>query len=93
MRSIKFLLLLPAFYACRQHTTNTVTGGSNAPVTYSHKAAMCCESNIPKRFASLSGVRAELPTVTPAAKGHEGMVWIKPGTFAMGADNKQAYPD
>ena len=69
-----------------------VTGGSNAPVTYPHKAALCCESNIPKRFASLTVANVEFPAVT-SAKGHEGMVWIKPGTFEMGADNKQGYPD
>jgi sulfatase modifying factor 1 len=93
MRAIRFLLLLPAFYACRQHTNTTITGGSNIPVTVAvRKAPLCCESNIPKRFASLSTVNTELPTVT-SVKGHKGMVWIKPGTFAMGADNKQGYPD
>ena len=92
MRPIKLLLVLPAFYACRQHTITMVTGGSSAPVTYPHKAAMCCESNIPKRFASLTVANAELPEIA-SAKGHDGMVWIKPGTFAMGADNKQGYRD
>lgn len=84
-----------AFSACKQKTAslnNSVTGGSIAPVTYPHKAALCCESNIPKRFASLASAGTELPTIN-TTKVHEGMVWIKPGSFAMGADNKQGYPD
>ncbi|MDN5286957.1 MAG: formylglycine-rating enzyme family protein [Mucilaginibacter sp.] len=56
------------------------------------KVAICCESNIPARFPSLQAK----PLAQPAAKAtgsHAGMVWIKPGSFMMGGDNKQAAPD
>lgn len=57
------------------------------------KKAICCESNIPARFPSLAGRQAALLEKPGASKGHEGMVFIKTGTFLMGADNKQASPD
>lgn len=57
------------------------------PVT---KKAICCESNIPKRFASLGNVA---DVEAPAKKTHEGMVWIPGGTFGMGADDSQAATD
>jgi sulfatase modifying factor 1 len=56
------------------------------------KKALCCESNIPKRFASLNTNRVIVPDLK-AASSHKGMIWIKPGTFMMGADNNQASPD
>lgn len=57
------------------------------------KKAICCESNIPARFPSLANRQAVLLEKPGASKGHEGMVFIKKGTFLMGADNKQASPD
>src|ERR1700712_3581506 len=68
------------------HANNSVT-----PVAIAKKA-MCCESNIPKRFASLTTRIVSVPVLN-ADKSHKGMVWIKAGTFMMGADNKQASPD
>jgi sulfatase modifying factor 1 len=57
-----------------------------------YKKAVCCESNIPKRFASLEAPGLVLPDLK-AVKSHKGMVYINTGTFMMGADNKQAAPD
>ena len=87
--SLFFSTLL--FVSCKQHTQ--VAGSIFAPVTAAvHKAPLCCESNIPRRFASLA---SERPDVSPviSAKDHKGMVWVKSGNFLMGADNKQAYQD
>src|SRR3569833_2857821 len=58
----------------------------------SAKKALCCESNIPKRFASLTTKIISLPEAVNN-KSHKGMIWINTGTFIMGADNKQASPD
>ena len=57
------------------------------------KKAICCESKIPSRFASLSTNVVEIPELKTNDHNHKGMVWIKPGAFLMGADNKQASPD
>ena len=54
------------------------------------KVAICCESNIPKRFPSLT---ASVPKALPSVRSHSGMVWINGGSYAMGADNKQAADD
>ncbi len=55
----------------------------------------CCTSAIPKRFGAVTianpsalAVGAKLPTSI-----HAGMVWIKGGTFMMGADNEQGRQD
>ena len=56
------------------------------------KKAICCESNIPKRFASLNTRVVNVPVLN-TDEHHKGMVWIKAGAFMMGADNKQASPD
>lgn len=56
------------------------------------KKAVCCESNIPARFASLNSAALYMPE-SISDVSHKGMIWIKPGTFMMGADNKQAAAD
>jgi len=87
------LLYCVGFFACKQKTAS-----SEKPVATTlpaHlKKAICCESNIPKRFASLTITKtATLEDVKTSEHSHTGMVWIKPGVFMMGADNKQASPD
>lgn len=84
---------------------DTVAGKEQA----AKKGAICCEKNIPARFA----VKTALPMpVSSTAKGgvavsggtdarsdagaaaaHAGMVWVPGGTFRMGADNDQAAAD
>lgn len=51
---------------------------------------ICCESNIPSRFA-VHQPGAALKTTNEASK--KNMVWIDGGTFDMGGDNDQAAPD
>jgi sulfatase modifying factor 1 len=52
--------------------------------------AICCESNIPSRFA-VNKVSSE---IKPLGKtSHAGMVQIKGGSFTMGGNNKQAAKD
>lgn len=64
------------------------------PVPKRKKVAICCESNIPARFPSLQAKPLSQPSPPVKATGsHAGMVWIKPGSFMMGGDNKQAAPD
>ncbi|HEV9035655.1 MAG TPA: SUMF1/EgtB/PvdO family nonheme iron enzyme, partial [Puia sp.] len=74
-----------------------------ARVAAAKKSAICCEKNIPARFA----VAAVLPVRGDTVAGardiagrdiaghatHEGMIWIPGGTFRMGADNDQAAAD
>jgi sulfatase modifying factor 1 len=94
-RSIVLILLSASilWLSCKQKTaqvTTTTVAGPALPV----KKALCCESGIPKRFASLGAAPQSLPeTTVDANKSHKGMIWIKSGTFMMGADNKQASPD
>lgn len=55
-----------------------------------HKAALCCESNIPGRFKQ---ARLDLNIQADPAQDHRNMAWIKGGDFRMGGDNSQAAPD
>ena len=91
MRYNNLFLLALLVVSCKQHTSvaGTLTTPAAAAV---HKAPICCESNIPKRFASLTSQKPDVSAIT-SAKDHKGMVWIKAGNFLMGADNKQAYED
>ncbi|SDE58587.1 Formylglycine-generating enzyme, required for sulfatase activity, contains SUMF1/FGE domain [Mucilaginibacter pineti] len=57
------------------------------------KKGVCCESNIPSRFPSPAGNKMEPLASGQVKQGHEGMVFVKGGSFAMGADNKQAAAD
>jgi sulfatase modifying factor 1 len=91
MRYYSLFLSALLIVSCKQHTQ--VAGSITAPVTAAvHKSLLCCESNIPKRFASLTFSKPDVSVIT-SAKDHKGMVWIKAGSFQMGADNKQAYED
>lgn len=74
--------------ACKQKVT-TISAAQPAIFT---KRTICCESGIPRRFASLNRAPVITPDLDPD-NTHKNMVWIKPGTFMMGADNKQAAPD
>jgi len=78
-----------ALLSCKQKPTAVVV--ITEPIA-SAKKALCCESNIPKRFASLTTRITSLPEVAHN-KSHKGMIWINTGTFMMGADNKHASPD
>ena len=57
--------------------------------------AICCESNLPKRFVVAAAFARPAALTLPVAgvSSHQGMVWVKGGTFSMGADNDQAAPD
>ena len=68
------------------------------------KGAICCEKNIPSRFAAVTsplpvpGATGALAATGTRGEGaaraaHAGMVWVAGGTFRMGADNDQALPD
>jgi formylglycine-generating enzyme len=87
-----FLLLLTVFYSCKQNN-HAVTGNAKLPVAVcGNKKALCCESNIPKRFAALNTAPIIVPDLK-TADSHKGMVWIKTGTYMMGGDNQQAAAD
>ncbi|HYQ57419.1 MAG TPA: SUMF1/EgtB/PvdO family nonheme iron enzyme, partial [Draconibacterium sp.] len=49
----------------------------------------CCNVNSKSRFF----VQSDSSEIAPQTAGTEGMVFIKGGTFEMGADNNQARPD
>ena len=109
MNKIIFLgwALLAAF-GCREAGRRPVIADSVAvKAAVAKKTAICCEKNIPSRFA----VAGALPVPGVVARGvgatangvsgsgraadgaHPGMVWIPGGNFRMGADNDQAAPD
>jgi formylglycine-generating enzyme required for sulfatase activity len=94
MRYLSLFLMVFLIISCRQHKPQ-VTGSLKAPVTAAvHQTRLCCESNIPKRFASFPIAEdVDLKKIKATENTHAGMVWINPGTFMMGADNIQASPD
>ncbi len=59
------------------------------------KKAICCESNLPARFAPVlpPGKTAAMTGNGDVAASHAGMVWIAGGSFMMGGDNGQASED
>lgn len=80
-------------FACNTKSKPTVSANEQQ-TTQKKKKAVCCESNIPSRFASLQTPATEPLATVPAENGtRKGMVWIKNGTFMMGGDNKQAAND
>jgi len=79
--------------ACRQKPAAVAGNGIPSPKNNGSKKPLCCESNLPSRFPSLSQ-RVTAPILNSTKdKNHAGMVWIKPGTFMMGGDNSQAQAD
>ena len=56
------------------------------------KKAICCESNLPKRFGAKTGTTAN-QSEKKNSTIHAGMVWVPGGIFMMGGDNKQASAD
>jgi len=89
---IHILILLIPFWGCVQKQQKPVqvivpAAKINNPL----KKAVCCESGIPSRFKATAVNNAEITPVKNSS--HISMVWIKPGTFMMGADNKQAADD
>jgi formylglycine-generating enzyme required for sulfatase activity len=95
--SFFLLSVLLIGFSAKHETSSPAPAAKNAVSQEIKRKAICCESNIPSRFATL------LPAYAPsklsaqdkpeAAVLHEGMVWIPGGTFGMGADNQQASPD
>jgi len=91
MRPLTPLFILLMFcVACKHKTVGVTTIKSSIKPP---KVAVCCESNIPARFVTLSNKLVVPPELKVIKISRNGMVWIKPGTFMMGADNKQAAPD
>ncbi|WP_345949933.1 formylglycine-generating enzyme family protein [Mucilaginibacter sp. PAMB04274] len=79
--------------ACRQPENKSTSQPKQQEEPKNKKKALCCESNIPLRFA---GARLEQPrplTSVADLKAHTGMVWIAGGTYQMGGDNNEASAD
>src|SRR5882724_8357144 len=75
--------------SCRNHPA---AAAPVASIDTIRKKAICCESNLPARFAP--AMAPSSPALSkPGAGGHAGMVWIAGGSFMMGADNRQAAED
>lgn len=87
LSGIVWLVGVVLLYGCSSSTNNKKT----APLKPAKKkAALCCESNIPKRFSPAAGSAA---TDSGVLKDHAGMVWVPGGDFMMGGDNDQAAAD
>jgi formylglycine-generating enzyme len=95
-----FAFLLPVLFSvsCNNGLDKTaVVSIAPAPVQVINnvvkKKPTCCESNLPNRFGTI-GLHNELDNAAVISTvSHEGMVYIKGGTFMMGGDNNQAQPD
>jgi len=70
-----------------------VSAQRHAPYPSLAKRALCCESNMPARFTSVKLTTLSYHLSADKAATRANMIWIKGGTFMMGADNKQASPD
>jgi sulfatase modifying factor 1 len=88
--SVLCILLTGLFFSCRQKEKPSAVTHIAIPIK--QRTAICCESNIPKRFAGLKIPYDTLLTKTNPVS-NKGMVWIKGGTYMMGADNSQASKD
>jgi sulfatase modifying factor 1 len=89
---IKFFtayLAILAMSGC--HSQNRLKPSVHALVTSKH-VAVCCQSKIPSRFASLHEGGTNIAVRTQLLS-HEGMIYIEGGTYLMGADNDQAADD
>jgi len=93
MKKILLFLLLPLLmYSCKPNN-HPVAGNTKLPAAVvGTKKALCCESNIPKRFSAYHNTTIAAPDLK-AENSHQGMVWIPAGTFTMGGNNQQAAPD
>ncbi|MBF9255693.1 formylglycine-generating enzyme family protein [Pontibacter sp. 172403-2] len=52
-----------------------------------------CHSNMPQRFATLTGAADDSLLTTNKAVSHENMVWIEGGSFGMGATDAEGRRD
>jgi sulfatase modifying factor 1 len=95
-RKIGLLLSLTLIYGCENiRTPGSAITVLKAPPVKNVKAALCCSSNIPSRFALLN---TPAKTVMPqlddeSARSQNGMIWIPAGSFMMGSGSKQAMAD
>jgi formylglycine-generating enzyme len=89
-------VLLALLYACdNKNKSDAAVAGLTAQPLKNVKAALCCSSNMPARFAVLKTPAPEilLPVNARPAKSPDGMAWIPAGLFMMGSGNKRALPD
>ena len=87
LKSAFILSLVFASSGAREKKTLVQTADS---LPSKREVAICCESNIPSRFA-IQPVQSQIQPVKKESRA--GMVWIADGTFQMGGDNKQAAAD
>jgi formylglycine-generating enzyme required for sulfatase activity len=52
-----------------------------------------CHKNTPSRFAAMGDNAAYASSVSNTKASHEGMVWIREGTYAMGCADKEGRTD
>jgi len=91
---IPLMMIVFVFFSCKQKTnSNTGLLRVSSTKTIDKKSAICCESHLPVRFAALNKPVLHLLKVESTNVPHNGMVWIKAGTFSMGGDNNQAAAD
>ncbi|EDM38069.1 hypothetical protein PBAL39_00602 [Pedobacter sp. BAL39] len=90
LTKLLFLMCTTLEMACSGGKANNVSGSTDNRKLYKDSVAICCESNIPSRFAV-----QRLDAAIKPLKGivRKNMVWIDGGTFSMGADNDQAAQD
>ncbi len=84
------IFLIFAFFACKNTGKDGQENAGNSSLK-SDSVNLCCESNIPSRFAVASDTAQTILKSTDSTTTE--MIWIAGGTFMMGADNKQASPD
>ncbi len=92
------LISFAVFFSCHNHKVASFVDLSIAGSKGTEsKKAICCETNIPRRFPVAINIntpgKADSTDRADSARSHDGMVWIPGGSFMMGADNNQAAPD
>ncbi|MCU7552688.1 formylglycine-generating enzyme family protein [Chitinophagaceae bacterium LB-8] len=81
---IFFVILCTSLFAHAQ------TRIAQQSLTLAKNIPSCCMSGVSSRFARITSFDDDSNRVS---SDHEGMVWIKGGTFLMGADNDQGLED
>lgn len=90
LKSILTTTLILFLFACSNNTDKKSTTQTVNDTIKKDSASLCCESNIPDRFAAKNSEVTIIPSTDTSTAG---MVLIPGGTFMMGADNEQASRD
>lgn len=90
MRNLLIIFIAFQFVSCNNPDKQNVAISTTDSLK-KDSSKICCQSNIPSRFAIAEDTDQHI--ITSGKSSTDGMVWINGGSFMMGADNKQASQD